>query len=38
MADNIKIIGDINETERISRFDGKDIRLLNLSDITQYFG
>jgi len=38
MADNIKIIGDINETERVSRFDSKDIRLLNLSDITQYFG
>jgi hypothetical protein len=38
MADNIKIIGDINETERVSRFNSKDIRLLNLSDITQYFG
>jgi hypothetical protein len=38
MADNIRIIGDINETERVSRFDSKDILLLNLSDITQYFG
>jgi hypothetical protein len=38
MADNIKIIGNLGEIERISRFKSEDINLLPSNNIKQSFG
>jgi len=38
MADNIKIIGSINSTEIISRYENKDINLISSTRIQENFG
>jgi hypothetical protein len=38
MADNIKIIGNVNDTQRVSRFKDEDVNLLGYSIINQSFG
>jgi len=38
MADNIKIIGNINSTEVISRYENKDINLISSTIIQENFG
>ena len=38
MADNIKIVGNVNNTQRISRFKTTDINLLSTNNILQNFG
>ena len=38
MADNIKIIGNINDIQRISRIKDEDQNLLNTQIINQTFG
>ena len=38
MADNIKIIGDINDIQRISRFNLEVLNLLNLEVKNETFG
>jgi hypothetical protein len=38
MADNIKIVGNINTTQRISRFKTIDTNLLSINNLPQNFG
>ena len=38
MADNIKIIGNINNTQRVSRFKTVDTNLLSTNNLPQNFG
>ena len=38
MADNIKIVGNVNNTQRISRFKSTDTNLLSINDSPQTFG
>jgi hypothetical protein len=38
MADNIKIVGNVNNTQRISRFKTVDTNLLSIDNLPQNFG
>jgi len=38
MADNIKIIGNIVNTQQISRYDSDDVNLLAPQNLSEYFG
>ena len=38
MADNIKIVGEIINTEQVSRYDEADISLLNPQTVKEDFG
>jgi hypothetical protein len=38
MADNIKIVGNITDTQQISRYDEADVNLLSSSLLKEDFG